>query len=773
MVQPIAAATLSALYFPSDLPQTPKRVKVPYTKDNGSRHLVPSVIQHRPRSIPMGRAVVHLTGAEPVSFMISYRSDMALPINKGLNHVLRGASWNGDLLIARVGKRLSFINMRGWSDSTLARKAVKLVELHSAPTLCLDISSDGQFVLSGGFDGIIFVWSKSLKKPIRISPKQGPITSVKWVNFNHWAGTVFFVAAGARGTLTLWRKSGRASAFSLDDQFTVMELPIESIDVHGRQIAVVGGHHLRIFSITAETPSRLVEVTDDLDGVVNGKIISEPDHILYRTVSFYDEGKGIIVGVLDAGVLIAWDLRSKRRQWRGILHHRIGAMAFNEPTKTLAVWNLQDGIHVYTIEDRPKLRLKLHVAIQRNVPVGLAFITDEILVAGSDNGEAYIWSLSDRRTTSTLRLSDPCPPFRRHSHNRLRFVRYAGAIHTAHMGFSTGRHISLILDDLDFMIRNLASVAETLQWLRGEIPTLGNRGFQAIRDLVARRNELNLKLNSPATPEEKARTRVARPGRLPSMITKTFPLVSQSAKSKRETPSVASSSRHSTPAFDNQNTGYDDSTAQEGPQLIPDAQSQKTQSQDEIGAHSRPTIRMKSHKIRSMNVIFHVFRYTGKTGEHLGSPHSFDSTEKQVKEATAGDLFVAVSGNLKAFWVMNSDNKWRHISEKEAHPTLSNHQLRISQGNPSWVTDKTGHIRAPCSPPPDAYGRSGSAPVIEAFFPFRNAHDARMEKPKRPSGQRGKPKERGWSLRPTLGWVDESYNRVQVANILLLDKDLC
>ncbi|TFK17273.1 hypothetical protein FA15DRAFT_661566 [Coprinopsis marcescibilis] len=118
-------------------------------------------------------------------------------------------------------------------------------------------------------------------------------------------------------------------------------------------------------------------------------------------------------------------------------------------------------------------------------------------------------------------------------------------------------------------------------------------------------------------------------------------IIVASQKSKREKPSVTSSSRHSTPTFDDQNTSYDDSTAQEG--------------------------------------------------EHLGSPHSFDSTEKQVKEATAGDLFVAVSGNQKAFWVMYSDNKWHNISEKEAHPTLSNHQLRISQGNPSWVTNKTGH----------------------------------------------------------------------------------
>lgn len=60
-------------------------------------------------------------------------------------------------------------------------------------------------------DGYIFLWSISEGTPVqKLSPKQGPIVVLKWLNCPHISQTSYFlVSGGADGTLKLWKKSDK------------------------------------------------------------------------------------------------------------------------------------------------------------------------------------------------------------------------------------------------------------------------------------------------------------------------------------------------------------------------------------------------------------------------------------------------------------------------------------------------------------------------------------------------------------------------------------
>lgn len=71
-------------------------------------------------------------------------------------------------------------------------------------------------------------------------------------------------------------------------------------------------------------------------------------------------------------------------------------MAWSKTTRTLLVSNLQDGIDVYRIGvgEKPHWALKLHTAIQNNIPIQVTFgVGDKLAISGSDNGEVRLWPM--------------------------------------------------------------------------------------------------------------------------------------------------------------------------------------------------------------------------------------------------------------------------------------------------------------------------------------------------------------------------------------------
>ena len=55
-------------------------------------------------------------------------------------------------------------------------------------------------------DGYLFIWSSDGSIFQQISPKQGPITVVQWLNYPHVPQTHFLISGRADGTVKLWKK---------------------------------------------------------------------------------------------------------------------------------------------------------------------------------------------------------------------------------------------------------------------------------------------------------------------------------------------------------------------------------------------------------------------------------------------------------------------------------------------------------------------------------------------------------------------------------------
>lgn len=84
-----------------------------------------------------------------------------------------------------------------------------------------------------------------------------------------------------------------------------------------------------------------------------------------------------------------------------------GNTAWDDGTRTLLVWNLNDGISVYRIDDGPPVLIaKLKVTISRNFPVQVTFGPNaHLAISGSDNGHVYTWDL---RTHKPLHVLQHC-----------------------------------------------------------------------------------------------------------------------------------------------------------------------------------------------------------------------------------------------------------------------------------------------------------------------------------------------------------------------------
>jgi WD40 repeat protein len=76
-----------------------------------------------------------------------------------------------------------------------------------------------------------------------------------------------------------------------------------------------------------------------------------------------------------------------------------GATAWCPITRRLAIWNLNTGVDVYQLSERPKWFHHLPVNVAHGTPKQVNFGHEgEQLISGSSNGEVNIWNL--RETSS-------------------------------------------------------------------------------------------------------------------------------------------------------------------------------------------------------------------------------------------------------------------------------------------------------------------------------------------------------------------------------------
>ncbi|KAF5317236.1 hypothetical protein D9611_003619 [Ephemerocybe angulata] len=274
---------------------------------------------------------------------------------------------------------------------------------HLAPVNSIVFSPDGKYMASGGDDGRISILSSPEGTVQTIQSNQDSVVVLNWMKTSQRAQLL--LSGGADGTVKLWRQN-KSTAFTLIQSMTVMDHPIEDIDVIGTKLAVVGNGGLFFYKVNPHeyhpsTEGAFEPIHTVLDGIIGGRIQSDQGKI--RSVRFIGRGGAAVVGMLNR-VLLCWDLVTKRRVFRERLETRIGNMEWDEGSRRLAIWNLYDGIDVYEIQATFAVRpIKISLKIERNYVAQIRFLTEDVLVVGSDNAVVQIVSIQNQSVIKKLK----------------------------------------------------------------------------------------------------------------------------------------------------------------------------------------------------------------------------------------------------------------------------------------------------------------------------------------------------------------------------------
>ncbi|KAF8833958.1 hypothetical protein BDN67DRAFT_868127, partial [Paxillus ammoniavirescens] len=114
-----------------------------------------------------------------------------------------------------------------------------------------------------------------------------------------------------------------------------------------------------------------------------------PRKALAQCAHFFNEGKAVMVALLDSKEIIAWSVLSWDEMWRSRLQTTIGHTAWSPQSKHLLLWNLYDGIDVYHVTAN-----KQPVLIKRNNSKQVELGWDgEITIHGTNSSEVHIWRI--------------------------------------------------------------------------------------------------------------------------------------------------------------------------------------------------------------------------------------------------------------------------------------------------------------------------------------------------------------------------------------------
>ncbi|KAJ3526829.1 hypothetical protein NMY22_g10014 [Coprinellus aureogranulatus] len=275
----------------------------------------------------------------------------------------------------------------------------KDVRQHRAPINAIAFSEDGKYLVSGsesppstdggieadrigsvGDDGNICITS-STGLMRKIKGQQESIVVICWAGRAQGSDKQFFITAGTDGSVKLWAMNG--DRFKISRQVRVMDSAIEDLDVSGTSLAVVGEGGIFFYELHLNAKVKLRPVDPKLENVSGKRIQTDRGKI--RSVRFFDEGKSVLVGLLN---------------------RVMGNIDLHQGSRRLAVWNLSSGVDIYTIDgDQLSPRVPISLKVKRNYTMQVRFIDEDTLAVGSDSGSVFLVSVQQKSVLARLRHS--------------------------------------------------------------------------------------------------------------------------------------------------------------------------------------------------------------------------------------------------------------------------------------------------------------------------------------------------------------------------------
>ncbi|KAF9778446.1 WD40-repeat-containing domain protein [Thelephora terrestris] len=268
---------------------------------------------------------------------------------------------------------------------------------HTDSVRVLRFSPHGNYLASGGDDGLILVFSTDTWRMVAKIVNVSPVTALLW----HSAFPKTIMCGFHSGAVvTICLDSGDRDVAGRKIWTDTFNGPIKCVTSHpfGKTFAIAhGGDVTLLDQTTISTWENLRKLPDPPEFSRN---LPSPS---VRATHFTRNDR-IIVCYLDHGI-VCWDLATLGVLWR--IRPRtcnIGYSAISPDEKHLAVSNLFDGLDWYSItEHKLSHSVPCPINLQNNVPIPVRFGADGgIIIVGGSSGNARILDSMTAETMQTL-----------------------------------------------------------------------------------------------------------------------------------------------------------------------------------------------------------------------------------------------------------------------------------------------------------------------------------------------------------------------------------
>jgi WD40 repeat protein len=216
------------------------------------------------------------------------------------------------------------------------RKPVKDIKGFSTPVFRLSFTSDGKYIVSGHFNGVLNVWDSSGNAVRSFQAHEGPVSCIKCL-----PNTSYVVTSGTDASIRIWNIYTGEMLKSINNDYKSGGTTYLSVSSDGHYLAYADAFYIKIFD--AFTGNMVCKISND--------------DACFMSIAFSPDNKNLLTG--DDGKLIKlWDISTQKiiKEFRG---HKswVRFVSFSPDgkniisasnDKSIIVWDVETGKIVST-----------------------------------------------------------------------------------------------------------------------------------------------------------------------------------------------------------------------------------------------------------------------------------------------------------------------------------------------------------------------------------------------------------------------------------------
>ncbi|KAH9914567.1 WD40-repeat-containing domain protein [Fomitopsis serialis] len=270
---------------------------------------------------------------------------------------------------------------------------------HSDTINVLAFSPDSTYLASGGDDGAVIIWDVRTGNLLYRLSVDSVVDSILW----HPVHKETIIVGCESGAIRQVRYFSpiRSEVYDLDlgGQANVFDMDYSAMTAClaasiGLDVVIAKETSPNRYSVSMPLP-RLQESVGTGDNAAASKNVDTEDSAVALR---FDKHGRILVTTYTVSGIVCWDVQTRQPQWRIVppeAYPSMGHSAISPGFRFIAVHNLRDGVHLYSMgghEQRPRRLLRFTDQPLPRIALQTAFIHEgRAVVCGTSTGDVCIW----------------------------------------------------------------------------------------------------------------------------------------------------------------------------------------------------------------------------------------------------------------------------------------------------------------------------------------------------------------------------------------------